>query len=79
MLRHKNIKIVPVIQPRMGWSPCNPDFPQIRTLESVFFFNFPEPLTQRKKVERMSQMEIRDYVVAKSQVMNQFPVANKHK
>ena len=27
----------------------------------------------------MSQMEIRDYVVAKSQVMNQFPVANKHK
>lgn len=49
MLRHKNIKIVPVIQPRMGWSPCNPDFPQIRTLESVFFFNFPEPLTQRKK------------------------------
>lgn len=55
MMRHKNKKIVPVIQPRMGWYPCNPDFPQIRTLESVFFKNFPEPLTQKKKkVERMS-------------------------
>ena len=49
MMRHKNKKIVPVIQPRMGWYPCNPDFPQIRTLESVFFKNFPEPLTQKKK------------------------------
>lgn len=52
MLRHKNIKIVPVIQPRMGWYPCNPDFPQIRTLESVFLKNFPEPLTQKKKKGR---------------------------